>query len=111
MADGPMTRSVVPNLTRREIDFAVTYARHLLDGSTRPPPTYAEIAHLWSVSPKTVDNTLQNLKQKLTAADLPPTASTAEMIALLVDIGKISFPLFEHADLDSPTGPTSTATG
>ncbi len=106
---GEMTVGFVPQLTGREIDFSVTLARHVLSGSSLPPPTYVEVASLWFVSKKTVDNTLQNLKKKLVEAGMQPTASTAEMVSILVDTGHITYAHLEAADLDNPNGPTSAA--
>lgn len=104
-APGPATATLVPPLTGREIDFMVTMARHLLVGSARPVPTYAEVAHVWKVSTKTVDNTIQNLKAKLAAAGMPAPATTDELVALLVDTGAIDHRDLQHAALDRDDGP------
>ncbi|MCP4961780.1 MAG: hypothetical protein GY925_21255 [Actinomycetia bacterium] len=103
--DAPPTATLIPPLTGREIDFMVTMARHVLVGSTLPVPTYAQVAHLWDVRTKTVDNTIQNLKAKLGAAGVPVPATTDELVALLVDAGTISMRNMKHADLDGHAGP------
>lgn len=53
------------DLTAREVDFLVSFAKPVLDGTNGPMPSYAEVAASWGVSPSTLDNTLRNLKRKL----------------------------------------------
>ena len=57
-------------LTAREIDFLVTFARPILDGTNGPLPTYVDVAAVWGVAPKTLDNTLQSIKRKMRNAKL-----------------------------------------
>ena len=57
-------------LTPREVDFLVTFARPILDGTNGPLPTYADVARIWGVSPKTLDNTVQTIKRKMRNARL-----------------------------------------
>lgn len=57
-------------LTPREVDFLVTFARPIIDGTNGPLPTYADVAHIWGVSPKTLDNTVQTIKRKMRNARL-----------------------------------------
>lgn len=68
--DGTLTVQVDLALTPREVDFLVTFARPVLLGRAEPMPTYAEVAAVWDVSPKTLDNSLQSIKRKFRAAKL-----------------------------------------
>jgi hypothetical protein len=52
-------------ITAREVDFLVSFAKPVLDGTNGPIPSYADVASWWGVSPSTVDNTLRSLKRKL----------------------------------------------
>ena len=97
-------------LTPREIDFLVTFARPVLDGTNEPLPTYADVASVWGVSPKTLDNTLQSIKRKMRNARL----ARDEPLDTLVRIA-IAHSLVTKADLDWSDlilgGARSAATG
>lgn len=82
-------------LTPREIDFMVTFARPILDGTNRPLPTYVEVADIWGVSPKTLDNTVQSVKRKMRNARL----ARDEPLETLVRIA-ISHSLVTASDLE-----------
>ena len=107
VSNGTNTVAFLPKLTAREIDFMVTAARHMLTGSRQPAPTYAEIAYLWGVKPKTVDNTIQKLKAKLAEAGVPASVSTPELASMLVGSGVITLAHLEAARLDDADGPVS----
>lgn len=82
-------------LTPREVDFLVTFARPTLAGTGGPLPTYVEVAAIWSVSPKTLDNTVQSIKRKMRNARL----ARDEPLDTLVRIA-ISHSLVTAADLE-----------
>lgn len=63
-SDATNTRTFT-EITAREVDFLVSFAKPILDGSNGQVPSYAEVASWWGVSPSTVDNTLRTLKRKL----------------------------------------------
>lgn len=69
-SDGGATTEFEALLTPREVDFLVTFARPILDGTNGPLPTYVEVAEMWHVAPKTLDNALQSVKRKMRNARL-----------------------------------------
>jgi hypothetical protein len=82
-------------LTPREIDFMVTFARRLMEGEHGQLPSYVEVAELWGVSPKTLDNTVQIFKRKMRNARL----ATDEPLDALVRIA-VAHSLITPADLE-----------
>ncbi len=68
--NGGATTEFEAFLTPREVDFLVTFAQPILDGTNGPLPTYVEVADVWGVAPKTLDNTLQTIKRKMRNARL-----------------------------------------
>jgi hypothetical protein len=83
-------------LTPREVDFLVTFARSLMEGGEHGQvPTYSEVAELWGVAPKTLDNTLQSVKRKMRNAGL----ATDEPLDVLVRVA-VWHSLITPADLE-----------
>ena len=82
-------------LTPREVDFLVTFARPLMEGGHGQLPTYSEVAELWGVAPKTLDNTVQTIKRKMRNARL----TTDEPLEILVRIA-VAHSLITPADLE-----------
>ncbi len=97
-------------LTPRERDFAVVLAQNRLTGRRGPLPTHGEIAEIWGVSAKTVDNTLQRLRAKLRKQNLRSIQSTETLVEYLVTQGLVTMADLEWAQLGSPTGPRPAAT-
>lgn len=105
---GPDTFVFGAELTPREIDFIVAFARPRLEGGN-DVLTYAEVAALWGVSPKTVDNTLQGLRRKLKAGGARDIDSIEALVGHLLAHGRVGREHLEHADFDSPDGPVSAS--
>jgi hypothetical protein len=97
------------SLTPREVDFVVVMARNRLTGRGGPLPTHADIADLWGVSAKTVDNTLQRLRAKLRAADVRFVDTAENLVDYLVSQGFVTAQDLDWAALDDPEGPRSAA--
>lgn len=96
-------------LTPRELDFVVVLARNRLTGMGGPPPSQAEIADIWGVSKKTVDNTLQRLRSKLRERHVRFIDTTEMLVEYLVAQGYVTIADLEWAALDSPDGPRPAA--
>lgn len=99
--DGTLTVQVDLALTPREIDFLVTFARPVLLGLAEPMPTYAEVAALWDVSPKTLDNSLQSIKRKFRAAKLVRDQGLDVLVQVAIQHSLITREDLAWADLDS----------
>jgi hypothetical protein len=97
-------------LTPREVDFLVTFARPRLLGYDEPMPTYAEVAQLWGVASKTLDNTVQSLKRKLRDAGLARDEPLDVMVGLVVRHGLVTRADLAWADFDG-VGPRGAADG
>lgn len=92
-------------LTPRETDFVVVLARNRLTGRGGPLPSQTEIADIWGVSKKTVDNTLQRLRTKLRDRDVRFLDSTEMLVEYLVAQGYVTISDLEWAALDDAGGP------
>ncbi len=99
--DGTLTIQVDLALTPREIDFLVTFARPYLLGLAEPMPTYAEVASLWAVAPKTLDNTLQSIKRKFRAAGLIRDPNLDALVQKAIQHSLVTRADLDWADLDS----------
>lgn len=96
-------------LTPREIDFVVSLAKGRLSGRGGPMATHTEIAEIWGVSAKTVDNTLQRLRSKLRDKNVRFLDSSESLVEYLVSQGLVTMQDLEWAALDEPDGPRSAA--
>jgi hypothetical protein len=97
-AESPVGKSTLPFdavLTPREVDFLITFARPLLEGKVEQLPSYAEVAKLWDVSRKTLDNTIQTLRRKLRNARLVRDEPLDELVRVAV-----AHSLVTRADLE-----------
>ncbi|MDH3682272.1 MAG: hypothetical protein OEV40_20250 [Acidimicrobiia bacterium] len=97
-------------LTPRELDFVVVMAQGRLTGRLGPLPSHGEIAEIWGVSHKTVDNTLQRLRSKLRKQRVSFVQSSETLVEYLVTQGLVTIADLEWAGLDSPHGPRPAAT-
>lgn len=97
-------------LTPREMDFVVVMAQGRLTGRLGPLPSHGEIAAIWGVSHKTVDNTLQRLRSKLRKQQVSYVQSSETLVEYLVTQGLVTKADLEWASLDSPHGPRPAAT-
>lgn len=107
---GADTMTYGPILTPRETDFVVVMAQGRLTGRLGPIPSHGEIAEIWGVSAKTVDNTLQRLRTKLRSQNINSVTSSETLIEYLVTQGLVSMADLEWACLDGPEGPRPAAT-
>lgn len=107
---GADTMTYGPILTPRELDFVVVMAQGRLTGRLGPIPSHGEIAEIWGVSAKTVDNTLQRLRTKLRNQNIHSITSSETLIEYLVTQGLVSMVDLEWACLDTPNGPRPAAT-
>lgn len=97
-------------LTPRELDFVIVLARGRLSGRLEPLPSHGEIAAIWGVSHKTVDNTLQRLRSKLRKKNIGSIQSSETLVEYLVAQGLVTPADLEWASLDGPAGPRPSAT-
>jgi hypothetical protein len=97
-------------LTPRELDFVVVMAQGRLTGRLGPLPSHGEIAEIWGVSHKTVDNTLQRLRAKLRKQNVTFVQSSETLVDYLVTQGLITIADLEWACIDGPGGPRPAAT-
>lgn len=104
-APGTATLNWKVRLTQREVDFLVTFARPLLLATGEPLPTYAEVARVWGVSPKTLDNTLQGFKRKLREARLAGDEPLEALLVLLIRHDELTLDDLQWADLDGTPRP------
>lgn len=107
--DGTMTVQVDASLAPREIDFLVSFARPSLIGSTDPMPTYAEVAAIWNVSPKTLDNTVQSIKRKFRAAGLVRDQGLDAVVLTAIQHSLVTRADLEWAALDSGQPQTASS--
>jgi hypothetical protein len=106
---GADTMTFGPMLTPRELDFVVVLARGRLTGRLGPLPSHGEIAEIWGVSHKTVDNTLQRLRSKLRKANINFVQSSETLVEYVVTQGLVTMADLEWASLDGPEGPRPSA--
>lgn len=95
VGDAGATVDFSAQLTPREVDVLVTFARQVLDGTNGPLPTYVDVAATWELATKTVDNTVQSIKRKLRGAGM----AREEPLDAMVRIA-IAHSLIGHADLE-----------
>lgn len=97
-------------LTPREIDFLVTFAQPILDGTNGPLPTYLSVASIWGVSPKTLDNTLQSIKRKMRQARLVRDEPLETLVRVAISHSLVTVDDLRWSDL-AEGGARSSATG
>lgn len=76
-------------LTDRETIYLTTFALARLRGTSAALLTYAEVAGLWSVSEKTIDNTLQRVRSRLKGAGVRNTETLEGLVNHLLAHGRI----------------------
>jgi DNA-binding CsgD family transcriptional regulator len=109
-AIGTDTVTYGARLTPRELDFVVILAKGRLTGRGGPLPSHADIAEIWGVSKKTVDNTLQRLRSKLRTQDVRFLDSSEMLVEYLVSQGLVTMADLEWAAIGKSEGPRSAAT-
>ena len=88
-------------LTPREVDFLVSFAKPILDGTNGPIMSYAEVAGVWGVATKTLDNTLQGVKRKLRRARLFRDEPLETLVRIAISHSLVTLDDLRWADLES----------
>ena len=87
--EGDATADFGTNLTERETIYLTTFALRRLRGVSAGLLSYADVASLWGVSEKTVDNTLQRVRGRLKSAGVRNTETLEGLIGHLLAHGRI----------------------
>ena len=87
--DGDATVEFGGALTDRETIYLTTFALDRLRGTSNGLLTYAEVAALWGVSEKTIDNTLQRVRSRLKSAGVRNTETLEGLVNHLLAHGRI----------------------
>lgn len=87
--DGTQTMEFGTQLTERESIYLTTFALNRLRGTSTGLLSYAEVAELWGVSEKTVDNTLQRVRGRLKSSGVRNTETLGGLINHLLAHGRI----------------------
>jgi len=113
-ADEPVESSLPPQttgdatmefgtaLTERETIYLTTFALSRLRGTSAGLLSYAEVAQLWNVSEKTVDNTLQRVRGRMKAAGVRDTATLEGLVNHLLAHGRIGLSTLHSIEEDHP---------
>lgn len=96
--DGDATADFGGALSWRETIYLTTFALHRLRGTSTMLLSYAEVAELWQVSEKTIDNTLQRVRGRLKAAGVRNTETLEGLVGVLLAHGRIG--LTSLAEID-----------
>lgn len=109
--EGTQTLRIQIELTPREVDYLVCFCASQFSQSTTALPTYAEVAGVWGVSVKTLDNALQNLRRKIKDAGLSGAESSDGLVSFVLSHGLIGQSDLDWANLDDPEGPRPASAG
>ena len=88
-APGDATVEFGSALTDRETIYLTTFALNRLRGSSVALLSYAEVAALWDVSEKTIDNTLQRVRGRLKQSGVRNTETLEGLVNHLLAHGRI----------------------
>ena len=77
----------------------------------RALPTYAQVAQVWGVSVKTLDNTLQSLRRKIKEAGLVGAESADALVTFVIAHGLIRQADLDWAAIGEPEGPRPAGGG
>ncbi len=102
IASGDATVEWGTALTDREAIYLTTFALGRLRGTSNQLLTYGEVADLWSVSEKTVDNTLQRVRGRLKAGGVRGTENLDGLITHLLANGRIGLTTLAVAETAHP---------
>lgn len=89
-------------LTDRETIYLTTFALGRLRGSSAALLSYAEVAGLWNVSEKTVDNTLQRVRGRMKQAGVRNTETLEGLVNHLLAHGRIGLSTLHQIEEDHP---------
>ena len=99
-------------LTPREVDYLACFCGpHFGRSANRSIPTYSEVAKIWGVSVKTLDNALQHLRRKIRDAGIPGVDSVESLVTFAVAHGLIGQSDLDWAAVGLPDGPRSASDG
>lgn len=113
-ADKPVMSTRAPNapgdatiefgsaLTDRETIYLTTFALSRLRGSSVALLSYADVANLWGVSEKTVDNTLQRVRGRMKQAGVRNTETLEGLVSHLLAHGRIGLSTLHTIEADHP---------
>lgn len=87
--DGEATIEFGTALTNREAIYLTTFALGRLRGTSNGLLSYAEVAEMWNVSEKTVDNTLQRVRSRLKGSGVRNTETLEGLVNHLLAQGRI----------------------
>lgn len=99
---GDATMEFGTALTDRETVYLTTFALNRLRGSSAALLTYAEVAQIWNVSEKTVDNTLQRVRSRMKQAGIRDTETLEGLVNHLLGHGRIGLSTLHSVDEAHP---------
>jgi len=105
---GTVTAAYGALLTKREREFLATFARPRLEGARRATPSFKDVASVWGVAEKTVDNTVQAVRRKLRHNGISNIDSMEKLLSHLLAHGQIAVSDLYQIDyaLDPAAAPT-----
>jgi len=103
VVDGTETMEFGTQLTERESIYLTTFALPRLRGTSAGLLTYAEVAALWGVSEKTIDNTLQRVRGRLKSSGVRDTETLDGLINHLLAHGRIGLQTLATTEQAHPT--------
>lgn len=86
---GELTMEFGTPLTPREREYLVSFARHRIMGQTGRTPSYAEVAQMWGVSAKTVENTVSRVRLRSREAGVRIGTTIDEFLTHLLSHGRL----------------------
>lgn len=107
--DGTETMEFGTQLTARESIYLTTFALPRLRGTSAGLLSYAEVAALWGVSEKTIDNTLQRVRGRLKQSGVRNTETLDGLINHLLAHGRIGLSTLATTEAAHPERLGATA--
>lgn len=104
LLDGEATVEFGTRLTERETIYLTTFALRRLRGTSNSLLTYAEVATLWGVSEKTIDNTLQRIRQRLKESGVRDTDTLGGLVNHMLAHGRIGLGTLSMVEDAHPDG-------
>lgn len=99
---GEATVEFGTTLTERETIYLTTFALARLKGTSAGLLSYAEVAKIWGVSEKTVDNTLQRIRGRLKDAGVRNTETLEGLVTHLLAHGRIGLTTLTKIETEHP---------
>lgn len=101
-APGDATIEFGSALTDRETIYLTTFALNQLRGKSISLLSYAEVAEIWGVSEKTVDNTLQRVRGRMKQAGVRNTETLEGLVNHLLSHGRIGLAALQQIEAKHP---------